>query len=215
MPWFPLFMNIEKKKCVFIGGGSVAQRKIETLLGFGARITVVSPEVTERIGKLHESGIITWISRTYLEGDLKGAFMAFAATSDKSVNERVYNEALKSNIHINTADDSEKCTFVFPSTVVRDELVIGISTSASCPAVSRRVRKEIENALPQSIGPLISVLKEYRREVINKVEDEDAKKLILKRLTDELFLAKDVNDTDHFKHRIKEILKEYRYEKGN
>ena len=211
---FPLFINIEQKKCVIIGGGNVAQRKIETLIGFGALITVISPNVTEKIRKLSEADLLTWICKTYSERDIVGAYMVIAATCDVSINERIYQEAVRNNIFVNVADSSEKCTFIFPSVVRRDELVIGISTSGNYPALSKKVKEELEKAVPPDIGPLISLIKEYRTKVINKIEDANAKKLVLRRVADELFSCSDM-DLQCFQKRIDGILEEFCYEKGN
>ncbi len=214
MPSFPLFVDIEQKKCVIIGGGKVAQRKIETLMGFGALITVISPKVNEKIRKLSEAGLITWICEHYSEGYIVGAYMVIAATCDGRINERVYQEAVRNNIFVNVADSSEKCTFIFPSVVRRDELVIGISTSGNYPALSKKVKEELEKAVPPNIGPLIDLIKEYRTKVINKIEDADVKKLVLRRAADELFSCSDM-DLQCFQKRIDEILEEFCYEEGN
>ena len=112
---------------------------------------------------------------------------------------------------MNVADSSEKCTFIFPSVVRRDELVIGISTSGNYPVLSKKVKEEIEKSVPPDIGSLIGLIKEYRAKVINKIEDADVKKQVLRRVADELFSCSDM-DLQCFQKRIDGILEEFCYE---
>jgi len=186
MPVFPLFIDLKGKSCVVVGGGNVAERKIRTLLEFGAEVTVVSLQISADIKKMEQQGRVAVKSRGYRTGDLKGAFIAIAATSDRCVNEDVYNDAVRSGIFVNVADGIEKSTFVFPSTIRRGDLVIGISTSGSCPALSKHLRKKIEDTIPGNYGDVLEVLKEHRDRIINEVGDAAERKKVLNSKINEL-----------------------------
>ena len=95
MKYYPINLNIKNKRCLVVGGGLVAERKVETLLKAGAKVVVVSPRLTTKLGKLSRKGRIENIARKYRKGDLKGAVLAFGATNDPKVNRRILQEARK------------------------------------------------------------------------------------------------------------------------
>lgn len=210
MPAFPLFVDLKGKKCVVIGGGKVATRKIESLLGFGARIVVVSPGITERIQDLKWQDRVIVLKKRYSEEDLEGAFMAIAATSDRRVNEKIYEDAVRSGIFVNVIDSPEKCTFVFPSLVKRNDLVVGITTSGGYPALSKAVRKKIEEILPESYGRILEILRECRNRAEVQITDPDTRKQLLDRLLDEITFYEDAVTEEQLKTRIENIFGEYR-----
>lgn len=213
MPFFPLFVDIKDKNCIFIGGGKVAARKIETLVEFGARIRVISPDAVETITKLNMENKLEYIKREYRDGDIEGAFLVFAATSDRDLNERVYQEAVRRNIFVNVADSPKECTFVFPSIISRHELVIGISTSGSYPALSKKIRMKIDEMLPQSTGDWFGVLKEYRKKAAEKIKDEEKRKRFLNELLDMVIDSQD-NRSD-IEYKIKGLFEVYKNEEEN
>ena len=140
----PIFLDLAGQPVVVIGGGTVAERKIETLLESGARITVVSPEATNLIAARAEEGRITLRRRRYRTGDLAGFRLAYAATSDPEVNRAVRDEAQDSGIWLNAIDQPALCDFITPAIVRRGELTLAISTNGRCPALARRIREDLE-----------------------------------------------------------------------
>lgn len=130
-PRFPMFLDINAKKVVVVGGGQIAQRRIETLLKYGAKIVLIAPEQTEALQKLSTEKKITLYERPYIEGDLKGAFIAVAATDSNAVNQAVYEEAKELEIHISVADDRRKCSFYFPAVIQHGNISIGLVSDGS------------------------------------------------------------------------------------
>ena len=210
MPLFPIFIDLEGKNCVVVGGGRVASRKIAALLKFGACITIISPHITDALKDLHDAGTVFVIERAYREGDLEGADIVIAAASDEEINTKVYKEAANKGIPVNVADRSGrllKGTFNFPSTVIRDELVIGISTSGGYPALAKKIREKLEDAIPQRYGSMLGVLKELRSCIdtsnINPEIKEDTINDALQRALQ--FMDEDVPES--LTEYIKEIMK--------
>jgi precorrin-2 dehydrogenase/sirohydrochlorin ferrochelatase len=185
MAVFPLFIDLSDKLCVVVGGGSVATRKVRSLAGFGARIKVVSPELSEKLEELVSERSIEAVRRSYREGDLEGAFIAIAATPDRELNEEIYKYAVKHNIFVDVADCPQECTFIFPSIVRREDLVVGISTSGGYPALSKSVRKTIDAMIPQEYGSLLEVLKDLRNRAGTEINDQSKRKEMLRRVMSE------------------------------
>ncbi len=121
---FPLFVNLKDKKIIVVGGGKVALRRIKVIIKFGAKVTVISPEVKKELELIYHEGKINIIKREYKKGDIKGAYMVIAATDKKSVNEAVAKEARELKILVNTADNKENSDFFFPA-IFSDEDIIG------------------------------------------------------------------------------------------
>jgi precorrin-2 dehydrogenase / sirohydrochlorin ferrochelatase len=165
MDLFPIFLKIAARPCVVIGGGNLAESKIEALQAAHARVTVIAPEARPRIVELVEAGEIEWKRRVYAEGDLTGNFLVVAATDDPTVNRAVFQEAAEKNIICNAVDDPPFCDFYFPSVVRRGDLQIAISTSGASPALAQRLRKEINAQLPLDLGDWLTDLGNLRREV--------------------------------------------------
>lgn len=154
-----------------VGGGKVAERKVETFLEFGASVTVVAPELTPRLSDLAEEGIIEHAAWTYEPADLDGAFLVVAATDDTQVNKAVFAEARRRGVLVNVVDVPELCTFFVPAMVRRGDLVISVSTSGKSPAMARRIREELESRFGPHYGELAELLGELRDEVKARYSD--------------------------------------------
>jgi len=166
MALFPIFLKLTGRPCTVIGGGNLAESKIESLLTANARVTVIAPRTNPRIAVLAGSGELTLQSRNYVHGDLAGQFLAVAATDDPAVNRAVFAEAEGSGVLINAVDDPPFCDFYFPSVVRRGDLQIAISTAGASPALAQRLRKEINELLPLDAGEWLMELGNLRREVL-------------------------------------------------
>jgi siroheme synthase-like protein len=160
---FPLFVDLRERACVVLGGGAVAERKVESLLAVGALVTVVSPALTERLREHVVSGRIAHVARGYRAGDLAGAALAFAATDDGAINAAVACEGQARGIWVNAADDPAHCDFILPAVVRRGEVVVAVSTGGASPALARAVRERIESALPVGIAALAEIAGDTRR----------------------------------------------------
>lgn len=176
MAVFPLFVDLKGKRCLVVGGGEVASRKVEILLRFEAQLIIVAPEISYYILKMKELGKINIIRREYAEQDMADTSIVIAATSSKTVNERIYRDAVTRNIPVNVVDAPELCTFIFPSVVKRGALTIGISTSGEYPALSKKIRKITENIFDEGYKEILDLLADYRIAVrssrLSKLEKE-------------------------------------------
>lgn len=168
MKYYPIFLDIRNKPCVVIGGGDVAERKVVSLLSAGARVTVVSPEFTVNLVRMGEDGKILLIRRLYQDGDLKGAFLAYAATDDEDINSRVYMEGAKEGILLNVVDEPEMCDFIVPSVVKRGALSIAISTGGASPAFAKRLRMEMEERYGEEYSVFLEIMAAIRQKLLTK-----------------------------------------------
>ena len=142
--YYPVFLDLKAKKCVVIGGGEIAERKIEQLLASHGDVTVVSPESTSTVEVWAETKQILLLKRMYQKGDLEGAFLAIAATDNSEVNGQVRAEAEEEKTLINVADVPELCDFIAPAITSRGPVTVAISTSGTSPALARRLRELME-----------------------------------------------------------------------
>ncbi|MEM7828717.1 MAG: bifunctional precorrin-2 dehydrogenase/sirohydrochlorin ferrochelatase [Candidatus Aenigmatarchaeota archaeon] len=165
MRYYPINLNIKGKKCLVIGGGGVAERKVEVLLKCGALVTVISPTITERIRELVEDGKIEYICRSYRRGDLNGYFLAISATDSSEVNDQVWKEAEEIGLLLNVVDNPEKCHFTVPSVIQRGDLLITISTSGKSPALSRKLREDLERIIGDEYGIFLDILGSIRKRI--------------------------------------------------
>ncbi len=180
--YYPVFLNLEGKFCVVIGGGRVAERKIKSLLECGAKVKVISPDITPGIEKLHEEAKILLEKRPYQRGDLEGAWLVIAATSDPEVQKEVFEEAEFRKIFCNVVDVPEKCSFIVPSVVRRGELCLAISTSGASPALARRIRERLEREFDSSWEAHVKLMKHIRKEVLSSGLSPKERELKLKKL---------------------------------
>ena len=141
---FPMFVKLAGRKCLVVGGGPIAEGKVEGLLASGATVVIVAPEVTEKIALWNEQGRLTWHARQFQPSDLEGAFLVVAATGVDTVNEQVFREAEARGILCNAVDEPERCHFYYPAIVRRGPLQIAISTRGLSPALASRLRAELE-----------------------------------------------------------------------
>lgn len=145
--YFPLYVDLNGKLVVVIGGGRVATRRVKALTKFTRDIRVVSPKVTPELEELSKTGAIFWAERKCRREDLSDAYMVIAATNDSRVNDDIYRICKKEGIYVNIASDKEKCDFYFPGIVKYKEMVIGINASGLDHSKARRVREAIEKVL--------------------------------------------------------------------
>lgn len=144
MSLFPMFVKLQYRLVMVVGGGVVAEGKITGLLDAGARVRLVAPTVTQKIADLAENKKIEWWAKQFEPADLEGAHLVIAATSAPGVNEAAYLEAEARHILCNAVDDIDNCHFYYGAVVQRGDLQIAISTNGKSPALAQRVRKELE-----------------------------------------------------------------------
>lgn len=167
-PYYPIFLNLQGKKCVVVGGGNVALRKVKTLLECGADITVISPKPHAEISKLFKSKAIQLVQRSYKPGDLRGAVLSIAATHVKEINHKVAEESKKNGIPVNVVDDLEPSDFIMPSSFRRGNLSVAVSTSGMSPALAKKIRAKLEKKIGMEYAYLLSLVAEIRSEIKKK-----------------------------------------------
>ena len=173
-PYYPIFVNIQAKKCVVVGGGHVAFRKVRLLLDSEADVTVISPTLHPDLAPLVEKKAIHLIQRNYRSGDLKGAILVFAATDVKKTNHRVAEDAKKAGRLVNVADDPGPSDFIIPSFFRRGNLIIAVSTEGVSPALARRIRTRLEESIGEEYASLLAVIGEVRSTLKDKGLKVDA-----------------------------------------
>jgi precorrin-2 dehydrogenase/sirohydrochlorin ferrochelatase len=168
MRYYPVFLDIADKPVVVIGGGNIALQKMDGLLDAGAKVTVISPELNERMTELRDEGRFMHVKRVYEPGDIEGYELAFVATDDHEENRRVWQEGRQRRIWVNAVDDIPNCDFIMPGIVQQGGLVIAISTSGASPAMARKVREDIQEFLAPEDAALLDLAAEVRRELRQK-----------------------------------------------
>ena len=161
-PYYPLFADLLERRCVVIGGGIVAQRKVTTLLRYGARITVVSPTLTARLAAHARQGKIRHVARRFKRGDLKTAWLAYAATNDRATNELAFRTARRQRIFTNVVDHPSLCSFIAPAIFTRGPMTIAVSTGGASPSLAKKVRDELGQAIGEHYVPMLRLLTDLR-----------------------------------------------------
>jgi len=165
MGWYPVTLRLEGRRCVVIGGGAVAERKVEGVLEAGADVTVISPRLTPRLAELVAARRILHRARVYRAGDLEGSVLAFPATGATTVNAAVAREGQQRGVWVNAADDPAHCDFILPSILRRGDLTVAVTTGGTAPALARAVRQDLERHLGEDYAVLAEVMAEVRREL--------------------------------------------------
>lgn len=160
--YYPVFMDLTDLPCLVVGGGSVAERKIAGLQRAGAKVTVVSPAASTAIQNMAQEGAVRWVQEEYCEGHLRHARLVFGATGDAHVNEQIFNDSRQAGIPANIVDDPDHCSFIVPATLRKGEVQIAVGTGGAAPAVSARIRDEIEAVIGREYEVLVSELKKQR-----------------------------------------------------
>jgi uroporphyrin-III C-methyltransferase / precorrin-2 dehydrogenase / sirohydrochlorin ferrochelatase len=182
MSLLPIFLKLDGRRGLLVGAGTVALEKIESLLKTGVRLRVISPEARAEIRELAARGKLELVLRDFEPTDLDRQFVVIAATDVPAVNAAVYREAVKRGIPCNSVDDIPNCDFYFGSVVSRGDLQIAISTAGESPALAQRLRREIDEQLPEDLGPWLAKLGKLRRVVLATRERGEERRLLLHEL---------------------------------
>jgi len=207
MAYYPIYLNLKGKKCIVVGGGTIAERKTLSLIDCGAGVTVISPKLTKRLAELKSEKKIEHIGREYCKGDLEGAFLVIGATDNPLVNEVIYEEAGALNLLVNIVDVPERCNFIVPSIVRRGDLTISISTSGNAPALAKKIRLDLEKKFGPEYGPYLDLLGEIREKIKLKYKCADERSRAWNRILESDILSLVKNGEDELvKERIKECI---------
>jgi siroheme synthase-like protein len=179
MGYLPIFMNLDGRRCVVVGGGEVAERRVAALLEAGARVCVISPKLTAELQRLASTNAVEHLAREWKPGDLKDCLLAFAATDDLRVHRATAAEARAFRVPINVADQPELCDFITPSVVRRGELQIAISTSGASPALASRIRRDLQVTIGPEYETVTQIMRAARSYVRKRQQDSRERARIL------------------------------------
>nr|WP_238533428.1 NAD(P)-dependent oxidoreductase [Paenibacillus terrae] len=178
----PISLNCKNKICCIVGGGRIAERKVKGLMESGAFITVISPNITPDLQALADHKQLHWVNRVYREGDLQGAFLVYAATDRREVNNAVAHEAGQRGILVNVADRSEEADFITPGIIRRGRLTISISTAGAGPAVTSEITSALDTLFGREYEPYLDFMYDMRQAIKRIVSSPQQRAKLLRRL---------------------------------
>ena len=179
--YYPIMVDLTGRRCLVVGGGRVAERKVALLLDCGAAVDVVSPAATPKLTALASAGAIRLAARAVRSEDVFGAFMVFVATDDAAVNRAVAAEARGAGTLVNVADAPTSCNFLVPSVVRRGDLTIAISTAGGSPALAKRLRQRLEETIGPEYELFLAALRELRVQAHETIADPVERQAIYRR----------------------------------
>lgn len=177
MRYYPLNLDIAGRRCTVVGGGAVAERKVEPLLAAGASVCVISPALTPSLAELAAAGTIACLPRVWQPGDLVGCLLVICATNDAAVNAAAAAEARRAGALVNVVDTPELCDFALPAMVSRGDLLITVSTGGSSPILARRIREQIEKVYTKDFGEYLdelAVIRQHMKTCLATPHDREA-----------------------------------------
>ena len=176
MDYLPIFLKVEDRPCLVVGGGNVAARKVSLLMRAGAVITIVSPALGDELRVLLEQGAITHVAREFQDEDLEDCVLVIAATDDEAVNRSVSKSANSRRIPVNVVDSPDLCSFIMPSIIDRSPVQIAVSTGGASPVLARLLRSRLESYIPAAYGRLAKLVDEYRQRVKQRFTTTDQRR---------------------------------------
>jgi siroheme synthase-like protein len=186
-----MFVKLEGRPSLVVGAGAIAAAKIPSLLEAGAQVRVVAPQANDAVAQLVRDGKVVWEQRTFQPSDLDGVFLVIAATSLHELNSQVFHEARQRNILCNAVDDPENCDFYYGSVVRRGDLQIAISTAGHSPALSQRLRQELEQQFGPEYSAWLQELGARREQLFSQdIDPEERRQLLHAVASREAFEAK-------------------------
>ncbi|MFH1651156.1 MAG: bifunctional precorrin-2 dehydrogenase/sirohydrochlorin ferrochelatase [Chloroflexota bacterium] len=165
MSYYPVFLNLTGRKCLVVGGGEVARRKVGLLWEHGAAVSVVSPEICPELAALGERGGIAAHRRAYRAEDLADCFVVIAATDDSETNRRVSADARRKGVLVNVVDDAGNSDFILPASLSRGAITVAVATAGKSPALARKIRDHLDKELSTEYARLAELVSEVRGEL--------------------------------------------------
>lgn len=205
---YPICLKLENKKCAVVGAGKVAQRKINTLLQQKAQVVVIAPQLAPELAEKSDSFI--WIKDCYRAEYLKDAFLVIAATDKRAINHEIAVYCEQNNILVNVVDEPDESSFIVNSYFTKGELLVAVSTGGASPALSRRIRLDLEKNIADEYADILKIIAEARAEAMIKITDSEKRREFLQSLGQIDYLTV-INEesTDMLKNRVKKCLLSY------
>jgi len=190
MKYFPFFIELNNKSILLVGGGEVAERKLDLLLKSNAKVTIVAPELTDYLEGFLKNKNVTYIKETYNSDILeKGNYIfIIAATNDEVINKKIANDAKKYNILVNVVDKPEICDFIFPSILERGPITVAVSTGGSSPVLARMLRTKLETMVPGGYGKLAKIISENRVAIRKKLKNSKLNRIFWEQMLNSKFV---------------------------
>lgn len=169
--FYPIYLDLHGRACLVIGGGPIATGKVRGLIEAGALVTVVAPEVSDAIADWRDARGVTWHAREFVEDDLAGQFLVYAATDDRELNARIYRLANQQDRVANAVDDLDHCNFIAPAVARVGVVQVAVSTAGTSPALAKQIRDRVQqDVLSPQVGALAEFLGSWRPEVKRHVD---------------------------------------------
>ncbi len=173
MDYLPIFMDVKGRRCLIVGGGEVAARKVQMLLRAGAEVDVVAPELGSTMDDFHQQGEIAWSQSSFSAAQIGEHALVYAATNDGAVNRQASELAKAQNIPVNVVDTPSLCNFITPSIIDRSPVVAAISTGGASPVLARLIRSRLESMIPAAYGQFATLAAQFREKVKEKVDPKN------------------------------------------
>lgn len=204
MSFYPIFVQLEGKKVVVVGGGNVAHRKVLALLECGAAIYLAGRELVPELEQMVEKKEIHFLGHEFKDEYLNNAFIIIAATDDKDLNHHISTCAREKGVWVNAVDQPPDCDFIVPSILKRGDLQIAISTSGKSPALARKIRKSLEAQFGQEYETFLAMMGRLRKMVLSLGLPQEENSRIFQKIVDADLLE---NISDGFPRVLEEYLK--------
>ncbi len=182
--YYPIYVQLREQPCVVIGGGKIAEGKVDGLLAAKAKVTIIAPDLTPHLHQLAEEKTITYLARTYQAGDLRGAFLIICATDQPEINHQVWQEANANHQLVNVVDDTPRCNFIAPSILRKGDLTIAISTSGKAPALAVRLKERFQREIGPEYARFLELAGGLREPLAQHVPDFETRKALWYELVD-------------------------------
>jgi precorrin-2 dehydrogenase / sirohydrochlorin ferrochelatase len=182
--YYPVFVNIQGKRCLVVGGGEIATRKVLGLLEADASVFVVSPTLSTALTDLAAQGVIEYETRPFRADDVLGCALVIGATDQPEVNQAVWQAAREHNVWVNIVDTPDACDFIAPAVVRRGALQVAISTGGHSPTLAKRIRMQLEESYGPEYAFLLQELGKERERVRHLIRDPDLRKAYHEQLVD-------------------------------
>jgi precorrin-2 dehydrogenase/sirohydrochlorin ferrochelatase len=186
MKYYPVYLNLKGRRVLLVGAGDIGLQKLGPLLRSHAQVHAVAPQALPAISRLARDGKIKWSKRSYRTGDMSGAALVIAATSDPVLQKKVARDARSQGIWVNVVDVPPLCDFIAPAIVSRGDLQIAVSTGGAAPALAKYLRKKLESAISPEHAQFVAMVKKWRPAILKLPKDK--RKRLWSRLVNDSFL---------------------------
>ncbi len=174
--YFPILISISNRPCLIIGGGPIARHKVESLLKFSPDITIIAPDVDEKLAEIAGENNYKILKKQYQASDLNGFELVIAATGKKDLSKQIWQDCKERKIKINTFDDHQYCDFILPATVKRGALTVSVGTQGKSPFLTKEIRRWMNRMFPPEWGEVVEIAADFRKQVLTRYSLKEKEK---------------------------------------